>query len=316
MNKKRDSRTSALFLPIFWAVLLPVLLCFPFACRMQGVPVVFTVDPSQSHVTVSGTVAAYGLFSAPLTQQTPGSLTAAFGGAIDADLTGTNIQFTGTSLVEAQTNSTPQQPAPGGTSGSAPADYGGSATQRTFLGDTIVTVAIRNVGLDLISPVLPLSNGSFATSSLEFLFSTNAGNSIDYTVSSPSQNGTTTLAGNSMLDTGSAATLSITGATEILTIPISAAFTETSGSTSGTSLALAGQIVATLQIPPPVIGSIMVSHQMVILSVSGVTAQSKVLASADLIHWSAQASVISTLSGQTLFAFPATNTVEFFKIQQ
>jgi hypothetical protein len=62
-------------------------------------PVEFTLDESQSKITLSGTV-----LGNPVTEQAPGSLTTTFYGKIVADVTSTAIQFTGGSTLTARTN--------------------------------------------------------------------------------------------------------------------------------------------------------------------------------------------------------------------
>src|SRR5689334_16563259 len=81
----------------------------------------FTIDPAQSSLTVSGMV-----FGIAFNPQGAGSLTTVYNGTIQVAQTGGTIQFTGGSLIAAETSGS-WKPLPGGGNGSAPADYGGLA---------------------------------------------------------------------------------------------------------------------------------------------------------------------------------------------
>jgi hypothetical protein len=278
---------------------------------------VFVIDPTQSQVTLSGNLKAFGELSAPITAQDPGSLTASYTGTINANVGSGTIQFTGSSLIEAQTNSVPQQPAVGGAAGSAPADYGGTAQQQ-FFGTTItVVMAVRNLTLDLTSPVVPLSSGSFAATSLEFTFSTNGDGSIDYDSPALGEADTAGLTGNSTDAASTQATLTTTGTVQVLTIPINMTFTDGSGTLDGTTLNMVGQIVATqTALPPPVIASISVTNQTVSLAAQNATAQSEVFISTDLKTWSFEPASVMTSGSQTIFTFPVSAGAAFLRVRQ
>jgi hypothetical protein len=103
---------------------------------------VFTVDSTQSQLTVSGTAGGIDLV-----EQGAGSLTASYTGSINADVTGTTIAFTGGSTVEAQPSGNWQ---PGG---GTPADYGGAAQSGGAL------VAARDLVFDMTSPPISVIGG-------------------------------------------------------------------------------------------------------------------------------------------------------------
>ncbi len=134
---------------------------------------VFTIDPTQSSVTISGTVAG-GTIAA----QAPGSLTANVDGTIRATLNGGNLLFPGQSVIAAETNGS-WQPLHDGSAGSAPADFGGKANLVIATG----LAALRNIQLDAFGPAIPVNGGKFDSSSLTFGFLTNAMSSLDYNVS-------------------------------------------------------------------------------------------------------------------------------------
>src|SRR5690348_4994166 len=122
---------------------------------------VFLVDASNSALTLSGTIGGFAI-----QPQGNGSLTGSYSGAIvaDWDLDGltVNLDQSGTTLSANITGD--WQPKPDGTSGTAPANYGGKLTILFLTAE----VAIRN--LTLATPTaspLPLSGTgpySFASS--------------------------------------------------------------------------------------------------------------------------------------------------------
>jgi hypothetical protein len=285
--------------------------------NLKGASAVFIIDPTQSQVTLSGTLDAFGELSAPITAQGPGSLTASYAGTIDAEVNETTIQFTGSSLIEAQTNASPQQPAVGGAPGSDPADYGGTAEEQIFFTTISVETALRNVALDLTSPMLTLTSGTFASTSLEFLFSSNVDGTIDYDSPSLGESGTAPLTGDSTDTSSTPASLTTTGNVQVLSIPVNMTFTDTSGALEGTTLNMVGQIVATQTLLPPlIINSITVTNQMVVLIVANATTQSEVLTSTDLKTWSTQPASVTSLSDQIIFTFPLSEGAGFFRVKQ
>src|SRR5215831_12840075 len=126
----------------------------------QVVAEIFTLDPEQSLVTISGSVVG-----GTITNQGPGSLTTKFGGTIQVSITGNSLQFTGQSHVVGQTNGS-WQPKSDGSSGNEPADYGGYAN----VGIAAGYAALRDLLFDVVSPPLTMNGGQFDSSSLTFFF--------------------------------------------------------------------------------------------------------------------------------------------------
>jgi hypothetical protein len=93
-----------------------------FFYPMQAVPAEFTIDNSKSFILVSGLVANFAM-----TPQGAGALVTIYSGDINADLSGSGIQFTGGSTINAKTNGLWFPAVGGGTVVSAPADYGPEA---------------------------------------------------------------------------------------------------------------------------------------------------------------------------------------------
>src|SRR5688572_26123004 len=86
-------RNGALFLRT--CRLLPVMSVLFFSLSAQVTRAetrIYSIDPAQSNITISGTVSSpFG--PAPIEQQGTGSLTTSYNGTIHADRTSTTIQF-------------------------------------------------------------------------------------------------------------------------------------------------------------------------------------------------------------------------------
>jgi hypothetical protein len=288
--------------------------------QVSAEPLVFTLDSTQSQITLSGMV-----FGSVFTPQGSNSLTANYSGTINADLTGTSIQFTGGSLVAAETNGI-WQPAPGGAMGSAPADYG--ATNNALLGIGITGVpgnfALRNLLLDLTSPQLPTTNATFDGSALTFICITNTA-SIDYyyaSAATTTNSGTAFLNGYSTNSISTGASVSTNLGTITLILQVNATFTNTLlGIPRALVANLSGQLVATAAqpIPPaaPVITSIVKTPPNIVITTQNTTAQSVLLVSTNLSVWAATSAVISTnSSGMIVFTTPINAINSFYRLLQ
>jgi hypothetical protein len=274
---------------------------------MSAAPLVFTIDNSQTEVTIAGKVAG-STFSA----QGPGSLTTSYSGTVNADVTGSTIQFTGESSINALTNGV-WQPAAGGGSGSAPADYGAAATIDGFF---TVDAALRNMVFDLTSPALTMNSGSFDGSSLIFSFITNTA-TFDY--NSSVKSGSFNLNGYSTNTLVSGATVSTNAGVRMLTIQINTQFPFTVISANDSYIDLTGQLVATNAVAtaPPVIGSITINNQNVAVTTENTTAQSLLQISTDLATWSAAPVTVTTNGlGMIVFTSPVTGPYAFYRVQQ
>jgi hypothetical protein len=277
-----------------------------FVGQAIAAPMVFTVDDTQSQVTLSGKIAGYAL-----TTQGAGSLTTTYSGNINADVTGSTIQFTGSSDIIAKTNGV-WQPAVGGASGSALADYGGKASL-SFLGTGYG--AARNIVLDLNSPLLTLTGTNFDSTALVFSFAAGSDSSFDYF--SSLKHGTLSLTGNSTNSIADGATLSTNGNVLKLIIQINAQFAFTLLAAGDTPLVLTGQIVATNALASPlVISSIALTKQNVVLTVENATESSQLQISTNLQAWLPASTTVSNYSGSMIFTTPLSGPQSFFRVQQ
>jgi hypothetical protein len=268
---------------------------------------VFTIDPTQSSLTLSGSILGYSL--AP---QGVGSLTTTYNGTIQATQSGGAIQFTGQSVITAQTNGS-WQPLTGGGVGNAPADYGAQAS--TFVGTAYA--ALRSILLDVTSPPIPVSSGQFNPSSLTFLFPSNATSAIDY--HSAIGSGTKVASGNATNNVAALATLTTVGSTQTLTLNVNAQFNFTLISSGDTIVNLSGQFVATRNLTPTlvVLQSPAVTNHVVTLKWQSPAGQFfKVLSSTNLIAW--QTNAINVTSGTTNYIWTGSNTAPdgFYRLLQ
>ncbi len=276
----------------------------------SAAPSVFTIDNSQSVITASGVVASF-----TFSQQGSGSLTTSYSGNINADLSGSAIQFTGGSAISAHNNGT-WQPGLGGTSGSAPANYGAYALA---YGAIPVYGALRNIVLDMTSSALPVTGGNFDGNSLIFSLVTNTA-SLDYK-SSVTGGGSLALDGDSTNSIVGQATISTNAGVRTLSFPINTTFVFSLLSTGDSSVRLTGQIVATNSIAgavaAPIIHSLTISNQNVMVAAENATAQSQLLTSSNLISWLPASVTIKTNgSGWIIFTTPMHGPRGLFRVKQ
>jgi hypothetical protein len=276
---------------------------------------VFSADSSRSQITLAGNIVAYTFQLGPINTQGPGSLTTFYGGTVNATVSLTALQFTGSSSILAETNGV-WQPAAEGNPGMLAADYGGLAQNKTFYGPVTLYAALRNIVLDLTSPDLALSNGSFDPSTLVLSFLTNVDRTIDYRDSFSDQ-GTFPLAGSATNAASGDASLTTTGGVQKLVIPIDTTYlvgSAGSGALAGTTLHLTGQIVALRSVAAPIITSFAVTNHTAVLMVTNATLQSQLLHSADLKTWSAASATVTNGAGLIIFTRPV-GQLEFFRVQ-
>lgn len=272
--------------------------------QVQAAPVVFLVESNQSSVTLSGTVEG-----ATLQAQGTGSLTTSLFGNIQTEVTGSTIQFvTSNGIVAA--NSGTWQPAVGGGSGSAPANYGGTATIEIFT----AYAAIRNAVLSLNSSTLTLSGNNF--DSTQLIFGLTNSSSMDYYVQDITS-GTEPLTGLSTNSVANGATLTTSGSVQTLNIQINTTFTFTG--TVPAVLTLKGQIVATnAPVSAFMIDNVGLTNRMLVLTVQNASSQSVLQGSTDLSTWSPASSTVTTNgSGATFYTIPIGGTGNsFFRVKQ
>jgi hypothetical protein len=275
-----------------------------------GLPVfaeVFTVDPSQSSITISGSILGYAF-----AEQGSGSLATAYGGTIQTALGGGTIQFTGQSLILAQTNGS-WQPKSDGSAGSEPANYGAVANA----GIATAKAALRNVQFDVISPVISVTGGQFDSRSLTFLFPSNATSALAYNVTGLiNQSGVKALTGYATNKVTSQSTLATAGNQQTLTIPVDATFQFTLISANDTTVNLKGQLVAARSTTaPPAVQSVKVQAQTVTLQWQDSPSQQfRVLSSTDLKTWLTNAANVTSSTTAYTWSGPATAAKQFFRL--
>ncbi|MCC6235233.1 MAG: hypothetical protein IT580_21505 [Verrucomicrobiales bacterium] len=203
---------------------------------LVAAPVVYTVDPDRSTISLGGKVVGVTLEA-----QGPGGLVTAYEGAIHADLSDTSITFTAGGTVKAR-NSGNWAPGTGGADGTAPANYGGKATSAL----ANATAAARGIQFKATSGPLPLTGGSFQSAGVSFQFPDSGESVVDYvTVGFLSQKSAFKLLGLATNNVTGVATLVTSGTTETLTVPVDATLSATLLFPGDVQLVLQGQIVAT-----------------------------------------------------------------------
>ncbi len=178
----------------------------------RAVDVTFTLDTPNSVLTMSGDI-----LGATIVQQGTGSLSTTYSGTISAQWTPGTILFT---AAEADANVNGNwQPAVGGGSGSAAADYGGKATYMVVIN---ITLAGRDAEFGLSSAPIALVGNNFDAT--QVLITTTSG-SVDYravnAIGGLVASGTQSLVGGSGNNQAAAVgSLVVTGSDAVLTFPI------------------------------------------------------------------------------------------------
>jgi len=258
---------------------------------------VFTIDPTQSSLTLSGSI-----LGNTFTPQGTGSMTTIYDGTIQVAQTPDTIQFTGQSVITAQTNGS-WKPLAGGGNGSAPADYGAVAS--SIVGT--VNAALRSILLDVTSPPIAVTNGQFDASGLTFLFPASATSAIDYRSSIAS--GSKLATGNGANNVAALSTITTAGNVQTLTIGVNVQFTFSLINSGDTIVNVVGQIVATNSpsvVAPVVLQSPTVSNQVVTLQWQSPAGQTyQVLSSSNLATW--QTNGPDVTSASTNYTWTTTN---------
>jgi hypothetical protein len=242
---------------------------------------------------------------------------ATYSGTIVAELAPPQIGFPGGSVIKAG-NSGAWQPAAGGVSGKAVANYG------ILVQPLIATAysAIRNIQLDLTGPPAVLGYGAFDASQLVTLYLTNAvpAPSVDYLVTSAllpalDTNGTTLLTGSG---TNSPSTAYLTNGAGKLTLvlPVN---TTNSAALGGnpTTVTLQGQIVATAPAASwPLRISMGIHASQVVLTWPSLPGQSFAVQSKPDVNvpWSAAAGTITVYSNTTTWTGSIGGEEGFYRV--
>jgi len=272
-----------------------------------GTAQVFTLDASQSSITLTGIVAG-----ATMTAQGPGSLSATIGGTIQVALVGNTIQFTGQSQIMVQTNGS-WQPLADGTAGSAPADFGGQGTTPFASGQA----ALRNILLDVISPAINISAGQFDSTSLTFLFPSNSLSSLAYNVSGfVNKHGFFPLTGYATNKVTSLGSLATVGNQQILTLPVDATFMFKVLTADDTTIRLQGNLVAIQNTQAPLqVQSLVVQNQAVVIQWQSAAGQQfQVQSSTNLAAWQTNATIVTPSAGANTWTGAVVGPVGFFRL--
>jgi len=264
----------------------------------------FTIDPTRSFITLSGSAA-----NLPLQEQGPGSLTTSFFGNLAADLTGSNVAITGGTM-KAITNGI-WLPGPNGQGAAAPANYGAQAT--SFLG--VFTAALRNVAFDVASPATTVTNGSFDAGKMIFSFPQTSLSTLDYDAGFLGT-GQKNLAGNATNKTATVATITTAGPTNTLVINIDATFFTTLASQNDSSLRILGQITAVNvsggKEPPRFTETEVVNHE-IRFKVAGDITGFKLQSTIDYDHWDDRVPTLAIENNVTVYKLPANLAFEVFR---
>lgn len=271
----------------------------------------FTVDPSQSYVTLSGQIGGF-----PIRPQGPGSLTASYGGILRALVASNSIGFPGGSRIDAAVSGL-WQPGPGGVDGTAPANYGAAAADS--LGSFASYFAIRNLAFDVTSPCLPLIDGAFAVSGIPLQPVGDPGPTEDLRLVQPfpyalSYPRTTALI--NQLNTPGRVENSGGNQTLILPIHTEALLLGSIPGAGESRLFFDGAIIAHRVLEPPIV----ITHSGVTNGVFSMRWNSadarsyRVEATTNFVHWQTVASPILGTGNSTSWSTPATQPAQFFRV--
>jgi len=268
---------------------------------------VFTIDTNKSSITISGTI-----IGGTIMPQGNGSLTAAMGGTLNATVTGNSIQFTGQSQILAETNGS-WQPKSDGSSGSEPADFGGQANLGLASGDA----ALRQVQLDVSSPLIPLTGGQFESTNLTFQFPTNSLSSLAYNTSGlVSKHGSIQLTGYATNKVTSLGYLTNSGAQQVITIPVDATFYLSLLSSKDTTIRLQGQLVAAQSTQAPLtVQSVAVKNNSLLLQwQASPGTQFQVQSTTNFNSWRTNATIVTPASGSYTWTGAIGGTLGFYRL--
>ena len=267
----------------------------------HAAPVVFTIDSSQSQIKLAGIVAGQ-----TVVEQGPGSLISRYTGTINVEITGSTIQFTGGSVIDALTNGV-WQPNVGGGSGSAPADFSGRASA----GFITIRGAFRNIVLDVTSALLPLTSGTFNAAALTFAFPTNSTAAMDYDATLTK--GSEQLTGISTNKVTNAGTLTTVGNTQRIVVQVDTEYFFDALSQNDSSARLTGQLVATRESGLVIASSALLNNKLVI-AIDDTSASLQIQSTTDFTGWSIRAAAKQVAGGRTTFTVdPPTGAIEFFR---
>jgi hypothetical protein len=262
----------------------------------------FNIDQSVSKLTLSGSI-----LGNPIEEQGPGSLTSSISGRLITFESLDGIQFIGGSVVVANPTGN-WKPGPNGTPGSGSAAYGAQA--ETVIG--VIKGALRNMLMDVTSPVLPFGNEVFDASDMVFSFRSDTSPSFDYDAG-PLGLSTIPLSLMSTNEIVNGGSLTLSGGLQKLTINIDTQFVLSAVMEGDTIVRLKGQLVA-VQADVPTLTSLGVANATVLIRVQEAGQTCALEVSSDLKHWDPQpATRIEDTHGVGL-SFPTAGTMQFFRL--
>jgi hypothetical protein len=269
--------------------------------------VTLNVDPAQSQITLSGTVAGF-----KLAEQGSGSLTTTVGGSINLTVADGQIQIDSANL-DPNTNGS-WKPGRNGAD-SSPADLAGQSS--SFVGT--ITGALRDLVVNAVSTAKSLdSNGKFDASSIVFAFPQNSSSILDYNAGFLGT-GSKALAGAGTNQTATVGTLVSNNGVQTLTIALDATFTFTLLTANDTEMTLKGQLVATGGAAPvnPTITDVQLKDGKFQFTAGNTTANTQVQTSTTLTSWAPQQATITANDATTrTFVIPSTEKFQFFRLTQ
>ncbi len=266
------------------------------------------VDPAQSQITLSGTVAGFSL-----REQAAGSLSTTVGGTINVTVANNQVQIDGANL-DPNTNGS-WKPGKNGAE-TSPADLAGQAS--SIVGT--ITGALRDLVVTATSQARTLdANGQFDASSIIFAFPPNSTSVLDYNAGFLGAD-SKALAGNGTNQTATVGTLISNNGVQTLTIALDATFYFTLLTANDSQLTLKGQLVATSggsQPVNPTITDVLLKDGKFQFTSGNTTPNTQVQGSITLNSWAPQQATITASDASTrTFVIPATEKFQFFRLTQ
>jgi hypothetical protein len=302
----------------YWGALI----LFGVQAQVQPVaagPVPFTIDPTRSSITLSGSIASTQLGTIPFTAQGAGSLTTSYTGSVLANLTPPAIQFPSGSLIQANTNGS-WKPLVGGGSGKAPADYGAEAIESEVITGYF---ADRNLQFDVASPQATLTNGGFNADLVTISCLTNPppAPETDYSITIPLEpskdtNGTLEMTGSSTNDPNTAY-FTNSGGQLALFFPVSFTNVSTKSGFTVTRI-LKGMVVATAPASAwPLSLSASFQNGQISLTWPSFPGPTFTVLSTQVLGspWTAASGVTTVQANTSTWTGSATNTALFYRLQ-
>jgi hypothetical protein len=209
-------------------------------------PYTFTIDSTQSALTLSGAVSLADLGTFPVSQQAPGSLTTSLSGTVELDTDlATTLTFSSGSSIAPDIGGA-WSPTAGGFAGTQPAEYGVRIPVSVIGG---VDYAATNTVFDATSAPIGLLAGAFDATQLTLNLLTTTVDFQSFGLLSGTF-GTGVVTNQAAIDQLGGGTLTVVGNVATLIVPIQISETLPIAN-SVAYLTLTGQLVATAVVPEP-----------------------------------------------------------------